>query len=657
MLRKLQWRSVRLTNREMPRFFKPSERFPPSAIVPARVLNRCEQIRSQVAILLRRCHSCFPEDNLPTEERAELQRISSATSVVVTPVDKGGGWMIVPRSSYDAEAYRQLTDETFYEPVTTNPDGSVLQRMKVLLSILREKKFVTRREALALQPPVAPSSRHFYLLPKVHKETWRFERMPPGRPIVSDVNSVTRTCATLVEHFLGPLARKNRSYVRDSLHVISCLHDTPVPESSFLVTFDVTSLYTNIPTDDGIAAVSRAFLRSPDPRRPDLTLLTMISLILKNNCFLFREEHFLQRSGTAMGCAFGPSFANIFLAEWEEKIFNYYLPPRWLRFIDDVFFIWPLTFTSLISFRDFANSIFPTIKVEMTCDLSSIRFLDLTLMKSAGFLNFKIGFKPTDCHTILSPKSLHPPHVFSAIVFGQVYRWATHSSTYEYFMETKRTVQAAWRRQGYSRSAIRMAVRKVFELTNRSPSSWQTGFYPCDCDVCSYASVTKVIVNSFNFDSFLILHYLTCLSSDVIYLITCKACSARYVGQTSRPVHLRIKEHLRNISAGRQTPVASHFNSSCSLSDFSFSAIEHVPNVGKRLKKENHWIRRLETLFPSGMNEQLNRIDKLHLILPFSNCSARVANQIRRTGCDVTASYTRHKCLASHLTSKARSQK
>ncbi len=175
-----------------------------------------------------------------------------------TPVDKGGGWMVVPRSSYDAEAYRQLTNEAFYEPINHDPDGQVLQRMKVLLSLLREKKLITRREALplALQPPVAPSARQFYLLPKAHKDVWPFARMPPGRPIVSDVNSVTRTCASLIEHFLGPLARKNRSYVRDSLHVISSLHDTPVQDSFFLVTFDVSSLYTNIPTDDGIAACS-----------------------------------------------------------------------------------------------------------------------------------------------------------------------------------------------------------------------------------------------------------------------------------------------------------------------------------------------------------------------------------------------------------------
>ena len=653
-IRKLQWRSVKLTNRALPRFFKPSERFPPAGLVPARVLDRCCRIREQVALQLHRCRCCFPEDNLSSEERDEMQRLASAPDVMVTPVDKGGGWMIVPRSSYDAEAYRQLTNEDFYEPASSDPDRHVLQRLKVLLTLLREHHFISRREFLALQPPSSPSARLFYLLPKLHKSSWCFSSMPPGRPIVSDVDSVTRACASLVEHFLGPLARQNESYVRDSTHLMASLLDFTVPAASLLVTLDVISLYTNIPTDEGIAAVRRAFLRHPDPQRPDLTILTMISIILKNNFFLFRGERFLQLSGTAMGCAFGSSFANIFLGDWEDKIFEFYKPPFWRRFIDDIFLIWPLPSERLFSFVDFVNSIAPTIKVELVFDRFSIRFLDLLLTKKGERLHFKIGFKPTDSHTILSPSSFHPSHVFKAIVFGQVYRWVTHSSSYEAFKETKRTVQTAWRQQGYSRSAIRNAVRRVLAFTDQQPSSWQTGFFPCDCEVCFYSSVTKVVVNTFNFDSYLILHHLTCLSSNVIYLITCTSCGIRYVGQTARPVHFRIKEHLRHITTGRPTPVASHFLTSCSLTDFSFTVLEHCPNEEKRLQKENQWIGRLHTLSPEGLNIQLNRNEKIHLVLPFSQCSARVANQIRRVCDDVTTSFTRHKNLVSILTANAR---
>lgn len=647
-LRKLQWRSVRFNISSSSRFCKPTGRFPPSAAVPASVLARCNEIRTDVARLLKRCSCCFSEDNLSPTERAELERLTSFDSIVISPVDKGGGWLIVPRGSYEAEAYRQLTDERFYEPISSDLDIFVGQRLVRILSVLHHKGFISRKELSALQPPTSPRPRNFYLLPKAHKPEWKYTRMPPGRPIVSDVDSTTRACASFIEYFLAPLARRNKSFVRDSMHVISRVQYLTVEDSFLLVTLDVASLYTNIPTLEGVAAVEKAFQRFPDPRRPDRTLLTMLELLLRSNCFLFNGERFLQKHGTAMGSAFGSSYANIFLGDWEAKIFEHYEPPVWLRYIDDVFLIWPLSLPSLFSFRDFINTVAPTIKVDLSYDLYSIRFLDLTLRKADGYLLYEIGFKPTDTHVLLPPSSFHPKHIFSSILFGQAYRWATHSSSYDAFRNTKRTVQKAWRQQGYTRSAIRNAVRRVLTFTHQQPNTWTTGFFSCDCDVCSFACSTKIVSNDFN-ESFLIVHNLSCKTPGVIYLITCKTCNIRYVGQTARPLYKRISEHLRHIRTGYSTPVSCHFRATCASEDFSFTALEHCPATTKRLQKENLWIKRLQTLHPKGLNEQLNRMDRLHLVLPFSKCSQRVARLVRSSCPDVPAcaSFTRHSNLAS----------
>jgi len=124
-----------------------------------------------------------------------------------------------------------------------------------------------RREVRALQPPDAPVDRRLYLIPKLHKPRWPFNHMPPGRPIVSNTSSVFRGCASLIEHFLTPIARKTPSYVRDSLHVVSLLKDAIFTKPVTLFTMDITSLYTNIPTSEGIA-----FLKHTDVKRPDLIL-------------------------------------------------------------------------------------------------------------------------------------------------------------------------------------------------------------------------------------------------------------------------------------------------------------------------------------------------------------------------------------------------
>ena len=58
--------------------------------------------------------------------------------------------------------------------------------------------------------------------------------------------------------------------------------------------------------------------------------------------FCLNGEFYLQTKGTAMGKKFAPSYANIFMADWEEKVIEKapHKPENWDRFLDDIFLIW-----------------------------------------------------------------------------------------------------------------------------------------------------------------------------------------------------------------------------------------------------------------------------------------------------------------------------
>ena len=55
------------------------------------------------------------------------------------------------------------------------------------------------------------------------------------------------------------------------------------------------------------------------------------------------KEHYLRLHGTAMGTRMTPSYVNLFMGHLEERLLNYVddKPDIWLRFIDDVFMVWP----------------------------------------------------------------------------------------------------------------------------------------------------------------------------------------------------------------------------------------------------------------------------------------------------------------------------
>ncbi|KAE8597536.1 hypothetical protein XENTR_v10016501 [Xenopus tropicalis] len=103
---------------------------------------------------------------------------------------------------------------------------------------------------------------------------------------------------------------------------------------------DVTSLYTVIPHDQGITSVRRALANSKGKNVPTEFLLYLLELTLTRNFFCFEKEFFLQVSGTAMGSALAPSYANLYMADFESR---HLLPllhksiSVYFRYINDLF--------------------------------------------------------------------------------------------------------------------------------------------------------------------------------------------------------------------------------------------------------------------------------------------------------------------------------
>ena len=191
-------------------------------------------------------------------------------------------------------------------------------------------------------------------------------------------------------------------------------------------------------------------------------------------------------------------------------------------------------------------------------------------------------------------------------------------------------------------------MRRVLEFTGQTPNDWQTGFFPCaKCKYCTYAFYTHSVREGPN--SYPILHRSCCSDKDLIYLIVCRNCSVRYVGETSRPLRVRISEHVNNILSFRSTSVSDHFISRCSLNDFSFTALERCRNTTRRRNKEARWMRRLNTLAPHGLNGTDNTKKSVHLVLPYSACSERILRlcQARTRDVTTTGSFTSARNLRS----------
>ena len=85
-----------------------------------------------------------------------------------------------------------------------------------------------------------------------------------------------------------------------------------------------------------------------------------------------------------MGTKLAPSYANLFMAKFEEKyVHTYPLQPKLCkRFIDDIFMIWPHSMDSLLQFINHLNIVHPTIKFTSDNSDTEISFLDLYVQQS-----------------------------------------------------------------------------------------------------------------------------------------------------------------------------------------------------------------------------------------------------------------------------------
>ena len=100
------------------------------------------------------------------------------------------------------------------------------------------------------------------------------------------------------------------------------IESTRVPRNAFLVSMDVTSLYTNIPQEEGITIVCNAYENFHAQKPPFATNFRreMLSPILKENPFQYNWKNYLQADGTAMGTKMAVTFANIFMASlWRRS--------------------------------------------------------------------------------------------------------------------------------------------------------------------------------------------------------------------------------------------------------------------------------------------------------------------------------------------------
>ena len=89
-----------------------------------------------------------------------------------------------------------------------------------------------------------------YGLPKIHKPNM------PLRPIVCTIDSPTYQIAKFLFCIISPLTGNTDSFISNLSQFVDIIRDTKLDPGDLVVSFDVKSLFTNVPINDAVVILN-----------------------------------------------------------------------------------------------------------------------------------------------------------------------------------------------------------------------------------------------------------------------------------------------------------------------------------------------------------------------------------------------------------------
>uniref|UniRef100_A0A8C5QWW5 Reverse transcriptase n=1 Tax=Leptobrachium leishanense TaxID=445787 RepID=A0A8C5QWW5_9ANUR len=252
-----------------------------------------EAFEQMVSLDIRRTGSSkcnYKPRNLTKLEFEGLQSLAKNDSLVVKPADKGGGLVVLNREQYHHESVRLLGDPNTYQKLTNDPTNRIKEIFYEYLLRGKDRGILNDQEYRYLKV-LHPRIPVFYYLPKIHKNLDN----PPGRPIVSGIQSISCKISEYIDHLLQPLVMSTSAHLKDSIAILNILKDIEWEDDYILATCDVSSLYTIIPHKEGCTAVEHFVTQSGQFQMDQIQfIIEGINLILKNNYFWYGGEFYVQ---------------------------------------------------------------------------------------------------------------------------------------------------------------------------------------------------------------------------------------------------------------------------------------------------------------------------------------------------------------------------
>ena len=505
---------------------------------------------------------------------------------------------------------------TLIKPEPQKPHPVIQKQNSVNYHIDKYLKGYIDDDILSDIRPSGAQPGKMYGMCKVHKTGY------PLRPVISMINTPEYKLAKFLDNYIKPniptsLSCNSTDSFLDNLKSFSLMPNMKV------VSFDVVSLYTNIPLLGTIQIIAdslydvNSFKTPPFPKESFIKLLT----IATQGIFMYKDNIYKQTDGVAMGSPLGPSLANFFLGFLEKRdiIDSIHAPSFYNRYIDDICAIFTNN-DSIQPFLDFINNLHINLKFTIEYATDTFPFLNIEMKFNEFSFDSWVYRKPTHTGQMLNFSALCPDKWKRGLILCLLNIGKRICSNEYLFSEEVEKLRKMFKLNGYPVYYFNKVLEKFLNPTLNNNNSDNTD----DDNNCMLIKIPYIGDHSYNlskklrklfedshdckvriiFTSFKIRNYFSLKSktpkyllSNVVYKFTCQNDSGvSYIGETKRHLITRMKEHLSLKNSYQNSEVKSHIKNCVHCHDHvkfdSFRVIKRCHNSFNLLIHEALLIRR-----------------------------------------------------------------
>ena len=235
-----------------------------------------------------------------------------------------------------------------------------------------------------------------------------------------------------------------------------------------MVSFDIKSLFTNIPVTETIGLCVENLYRNQAhiDSLSKSSFRRLLEMTMYESFFIFDQKYYKQCDGVAMGSPLGPTLANLFMFHfekiWLEHCPTQFKPVVYRRYVDDTF----LLFRSTEHAEKFKRYLKQHKNIAFTSEIeqnSSLSFLDVKISRENNRFVSSVYRKPTFNGVFTNFESFISKCYKPGLIDTLLYRGFSLCSDMEKIHQEISSLKSVFKSNGYPKNFIDSYIKHFLD--------------------------------------------------------------------------------------------------------------------------------------------------------------------------------------------------